>query len=70
MTTIDVREMTCAQALARVARAQGRLAAGQPLAVRYNADDVKRDLLAWARDRGITARELSSDTLSLASPAA
>ena len=64
-TTVDVREMLCAQALAQVARAMDHLAPGQALAVRYNADDVRRDLLAWAADRGHLATEAHASILQL-----
>ncbi|MBI4343707.1 MAG: hypothetical protein HY601_02710, partial [Candidatus Omnitrophica bacterium] len=47
--TVDVRDMLCAQALAVVSAAAARLADGASLDVRYNQDDVKQDLLVWAR---------------------
>jgi len=50
--TVDVRDMLCAQALAVVAQAVRRLAVGQQLEVSWNAEDVHRDLLVWARERG------------------
>ncbi len=50
--TIDVRDMLCAQALALVAQAVGRLGCGQAVEVRCNAEDVRRDLSAWAADQG------------------
>ena len=53
-STVDVRDMLCAQALAVVARALERLAPGGMLRVTYNADDVRRDLLLWVRERGAT----------------
>lgn len=43
--------MLCAQALAVVARAVERLAAGASAAVLFNAEDVQRDLILWARER-------------------
>ena len=61
----DVRDMTCAQALAVVARAVARLAAEETLRVRHNTDDVKRDLLAWALDGGHRAQEEPPDLLKL-----
>ena len=61
----DVRDMTCAQALAVVAKAVAGLANGQLLHVRYNADDVKRDVLAWAREGGHRVQEEAPDTLRL-----
>ena len=47
--------MLCAQALAAVARALSPLRTGNAVEVRHNAEDVKRDLLAWAADRGHAA---------------
>ena len=48
---LDVRDMLCAQALAQVSRAASALPRGASLRIRYNAEDVRRDLVAWARDR-------------------
>ena len=62
---VDVRDMTCAQALAVVAKAVAQLANGQALEVRYNADDVKRDVLAWARQRGHRVQDASPGLLAL-----
>ena len=50
--TVDVREMTCAQALAVASHAIKGLAVGQTLDVVCNAPDVKDDLLIWARELG------------------
>lgn len=49
---VDVRDMLCAQALAVIARAMEPLAAGESLTVIFNAEDVQRDLVVWARERG------------------
>jgi TusA-related sulfurtransferase len=60
LSSVDVRDMLCAQALAVVARAVERALAGEGIEVRYNAEDVKQDLMSWARDRGhgvLAARE-------------
>jgi TusA-related sulfurtransferase len=62
---VDVREMLCAQALAVVAKAAERLAPGAALDVRYSAEDVHRDLLAWAKDRNLGARPAGPLTLRL-----
>ena len=62
---VDVRDMVCAQALAVLAHAMGGLAAGQSLDLLYNAEDVKRDVLAWARDRGHRVNEPGPETLRL-----
>jgi hypothetical protein len=53
---VDVRDMLCAQALAVVAQAVER-AHGRPVDVTYNTDDVKQDLLVWARERGLAVDE-------------
>ncbi len=53
MMTVDVRDMTCAQALAVVALGSARLNREQFLDVLYNAQDVKHDLMVWARDQGL-----------------
>jgi TusA-related sulfurtransferase len=60
---VDVRDMLCAQALAVVDRALGRLRPGECAAVRYDAEDVERDLIAWVRDRGHRVRDRSAHTL-------
>ena len=62
--TIDVREMLCAQALALVAQAAERLAAGRRITVLYTTEDVKLDVITWARERGFTA-EVSHSALRL-----
>ena len=61
--TLDVRDMLCAQALAVVAQALEGLEAGGTLEVVYNADDVRRDLLVWARDRGHAVVESGDERL-------
>lgn len=64
-TTVDVREMLCAQALALVARALARVPRGAVLLVRYNAEDVKRDLAVWGAERGHTVEEAESGVLRI-----
>ena len=66
--TIDVRDMLCAQALALVAQAMERVAAGHALEIVYNAEDVKRDLLIWAHERGYGISHLNEMTLRLMRP--
>ncbi len=63
--TVDVREMLCAQALAVVAQRLGSLQAGQTAVVRYSTDDVQRDLLTWARDRGYGVDVAAPGTLHI-----
>ena len=63
--SIDVRDMLCAQALAIVAQAMTRLAHGAQVELRYNTEDVKRDLLAWANDRGYGVDAAGTDVLRI-----
>ena len=63
---VDVRDMLCAQALTVVAQAAARLQPGQALEVIYDAEDVKRDLLVWAKDRGHPVEEPAQATLRIA----
>ena len=63
--SVDVRDMLCAQALALVAQAIERLRGGGILDVAYNADDVKRDLLIWARERGYPTDERRTNLMRL-----
>jgi len=63
--TVDVRDMLCAQALAVVAQRLGSLQAGQAAVVHYNTDDVKHDLLTWARDRGYRVDVATPGTLQI-----
>jgi TusA-related sulfurtransferase len=65
-TAVDVRDMLCAQALAAVAAALARLAPGACLDVRYSQDDVKQDLLAWARAQGLRVQEPQPQHLAIA----
>ena len=63
--TVDVREMLCAQALALVAQALAALPSGALVRVRYSMDDVRRDLAAWATERGYGLREAGGDTVEI-----
>ena len=67
-TTIDVRDMLCAQALAVVGHAAESLKVGEALDIVYNAEDVRRDLLIWARDRGCDSRPVSDTALRITLP--
>ena len=62
---VDVRDMVCAQALALVARAAARVPRGDALLVRYNAEDVKRDLLAWSARRGYAIEDAEPEALHI-----
>ena len=64
-TAVDVKDMLCAQALAVVAQAMERLKEAEAAEVFYNAQDVRRDLLIWAGDRGYPAREAGAGVLRI-----
>lgn len=49
LLTVDVRDMQCAQALATAAQAMQPLRRGAVLELICNAEDVRRDLVAWAQ---------------------
>jgi len=49
---VDVRDMLCAQALAQIARAVVAIQVGQRVRVRFNAEDVERDIVSWVTARG------------------
>ena len=49
---VDVRDMTCAQALVQADRAMRKLAVGNALEILCNAIDVRDDLVIWARELG------------------
>lgn len=65
LLTVDVRDMLCAQALAIVAQAVKRVRVGDTLRIVYNAEDVKRDLLAWAAEQRHRITEAGQATLQL-----
>ena len=52
--TVDVTGLLCAQALMAVMKAVKTLAPGGVLDIRFNSDDVKRDLSTWAVELGHT----------------
>ena len=62
---VDVSDMLCAQALARVAQALAQIKPGDTLAVRYNAQDVKHDLLVWSESLGHRVSEPDPCTLRI-----
>ena len=64
-TTIDVRDMLCAQALAVVAQALRPLRPGQTAAVQCTAEDVQRDLIVWARAQGHGVEESAGQMLHI-----
>ena len=64
-TTVDVRDMLCAQALAVVAQALGQLKVGEALQIIYNAKDVKGDLIVWAHEQGHGVHETGTAALRI-----
>ena len=62
---VDVRDMLCAQALAQAAQAIQGLTRGAILELICNAEDVRRDLVAWAqqvRHQVLSAQVCDGDT--------
>ena len=49
LLAVDVRDMSCAQALAQAAQAMQPLTRGAVLELICNAEDVRRDLVAWVK---------------------
>ena len=62
---LDVRDMLCAQALAQAAQAMARVPRGAALRLIYNTEDVRRDVVAWARERGYAAQPDGEGALRL-----
>ena len=62
---VDVSDMLCAQALALVAQAVTRVKPGDAITVRYNAQDVKQDLLIWSDGLGHRVSEPAAATLRI-----
>ena len=63
--TVDVRDMLCAQALAVVAKALGRLTDDRPVDVLFTTEDVQRDVLVWAKEGGHRASVRAPGVLRL-----
>ena len=62
---VDARGMLCAQALAVVAQAVARLPVGAACEVWSDADDVQRDLIAWAQSKQHRIRATDPDHLTI-----
>ena len=62
-TSVDVRDMLCAQALAQIARAVSALDVGKRVRVRFNAEDVERDIISWVVARGHKVEGKEAETL-------
>ena len=69
-TEINVCEMTCAQALAVVAKAADKLAPGEALDVRFSTEDVRSDLITWALNKGLGVQDAAKELLRLSKPKA
>ena len=65
MTLVNVRDMTCAQALALVAKAAQRLAPAEALEVHFNTEDVRSDLIVWALSKRFSVQDAAKETLRL-----
>ena len=63
VASVDVRDMLCAQALSQIAKAVGALDVGQRVWVRFNAEDVKRDILSWVTARGHKVEDEGAEAL-------
>ena len=61
--SVDVRDMLCAQALAQIARAVSALDVGRRVQVRFNAEDVQRDIVSWVAARGHKVESEGVETL-------
>lgn len=61
---VDVTGLLCAQALLVVMKAITELAPGGVLEIRFNSDDVHRDLSTWARELGHTIIAVDDRDLS------
>ena len=51
---LDVKDLLCAQALMVVMKGVKEIASGGTLDITFNTDDVKRDLMTWAKELGHT----------------
>ena len=69
MTSLNVREMTCAQALAVVAKAAEKLPPGEALDVQFSTEDVRSDLIAWALTKSVGVQDAGKELLRLTKPA-
>jgi len=50
VTTVDVQDMLCAQAIMVVWRASRAIPVGAVLEIVCNAADVRQDLMSWAKE--------------------
>ena len=60
-STLDVRDMLCAQALAQAGQAMRHVESGGTLEILCNAAEVKNDLVAWAAHTGHRVISLDDD---------
>ncbi len=64
----NVRDMTCAQALAVVAKAAEKLTPGEALDVQFNTEDVRSDLIVWALNKQLGVQDAAKEVLRLTKP--
>jgi TusA-related sulfurtransferase len=55
--------MLCAQALAQIAKAIDAIEVGKRIAVRLNAEDVRRDTVSWVTARGHTLEDKGAEVI-------
>ena len=65
MTVVNVREMSCAQALALVAKASETLGPSESLEVQFFTEDVRSDLIVWALHKGFGVQDAAKELLRL-----
>ena len=63
MTLVNVRDMTCAQALTLVAKAAVKLPPGEALDVQFSTEDVRSDLITWALTKGFGVQDAAKEQL-------
>ena len=69
MTLVNVRDMTCAQALALVAKAAVTLRSGEALDVQFSTEDVRSDLITWALAKGFGVQDAAKELLRVTNAA-
>ena len=65
MVIVNVREMSCAQALSVVAKAAEKLTPGEALEVQFSTEDVRSDLIVWALGKNFGVQDAAKELLRL-----
>ena len=65
MTVVNVHDMSCAQALALVAKAADALRPSESLEVQFSTEDVRSDLIIWALSKGFVVQDAAKELLRL-----